>query len=105
MFAVSICVPIIALAGESAGSTTAATLWSVNVPSIGREKLVISPTAQRIAGHPREASATSMIPRPVCALLAGKVSLLLNTDKLLVPLLWLLQFNWEYLRNVLLERY
>lgn len=75
MFAVSICVPIIALAEESAGSITAAILLNVNVPNTGREKLVIFPTAQMIVGHQRGDFATSMILKHVFALQAGKVSL------------------------------
>lgn len=83
MFAVSICVPIIAPAEESANSITAAMLLNVNVPNIGREKPVIFRTAQMIVGHPREDTATLMILKHVCALQAGKVSLLINTEKLL----------------------
>lgn len=82
MFAVSICVPIIAPAEESASLITAAMLLNVNVPNTGREKLVIFPTAQMIVGRPREGIATLMILRHVCALQAGKVSLLINMEKL-----------------------
>ena len=106
--AVSICVPIIAPAEESAGSTTAAVLWNVNVPNTGRGKLVTFPTAPMTAGHPREGTATRTIPRRVCALQAGKVSLLIDMEKLLVRgclfYLWLLRFNWEYLRMFCLAR-
>lgn len=91
MSAVSICVPIIALAEESASSTTAAMLSSVNVPNTGREKLVIFPIAQRIVGLPREATATLMTPRHVCARRDGKVNLLIRIDKLLDAFsVWLL---------------
>lgn len=50
----------------------------MSVPSTGRERLVTFPTARRTVGHLREASATSMVLKPVCALQAGKVSLLVD---------------------------
>lgn len=105
-FAVSIRVPIIALAEESAGSTTAAMLLNVNVPNTGREKLVIFPTAQMTVGHQRGDFATSMILKHVFALQAGKVSLNIVKNLLLRGCMWFLEvfetvldkclcFNWE----------
>lgn len=55
-------------------------LCSASVPRTGREKLVTSPTARGTAGHLREAAAASMALKHVCALQAGKVSVLVGTE-------------------------
>lgn len=105
MFAVSICVPIIAPAEASASWITAAMLLNVNVPSTGKEKPVIFPTAQTIVGHLREGTVTSMILRRVCAPQAGKVSLLINMEKLLLKGCLFCRWFLEAFETVLPDKY
>lgn len=77
----------------------------MNVPSTGREKPVIFPTAQTIVGHLREGTVTSMILRRVCALQAGKVSLLINKEKFLLKGCLFCRWFFKAFETILTDKY